>query len=80
MVVRDILLPWHDPVRMDGLSDDPLGGVLDEGIDTEDESDRPWRDPGPSPLTERLNWYTGDARQGLDEPPGDPDQDPIYAP
>ncbi|MGI8887716.1 MAG: glycosyltransferase family 87 protein [Nocardioidaceae bacterium] len=33
LVVRDILFPWHDPVRADGLSDDPLGGVLDEGID-----------------------------------------------
>jgi uncharacterized membrane protein len=35
LVVRDILLPWYDPVRADGLSDDPLGGVLDEGIDAE---------------------------------------------
>lgn len=35
IVVRDILLPWHDPVRADGLSDDPLGGILDEGIDAE---------------------------------------------
>lgn len=35
LVVRDILAPWHDPVRADGLSDDPLGGVLDEGIDAE---------------------------------------------
>ena len=35
LVVRDILQPWHDPVRADGLSDDPLGGVLDEGIDAE---------------------------------------------
>jgi len=35
MVVRDILNPWSDPVRRDGLSDDPLGGVLDEGIDAE---------------------------------------------
>ncbi len=33
LVVRDILQPWHDPVRADGLSDDPLGGVLDEGVD-----------------------------------------------
>ena len=33
LVVRDILQPWKDPVRADGLSDDPLGGVLDEGID-----------------------------------------------
>ena len=33
LVIRDILQPWKDPVRADGLSDDPLGGVLDEGID-----------------------------------------------
>lgn len=30
VVVRDIVSPWHDPVRADGISDDPLGGVLDE--------------------------------------------------
>jgi uncharacterized membrane protein len=35
VVVRDILWPWHDPVRADGLSDDPLGGVLDEGVDAD---------------------------------------------
>jgi uncharacterized membrane protein len=35
LVVRDILFPWHDPVRSDGLSDDPLGGILDGGIDAE---------------------------------------------
>ncbi len=35
LVVRDIVAPWHDPVRADGLSDDPLGGVLDEGMDSE---------------------------------------------
>jgi hypothetical protein len=23
LVVRDILLPYHDPVRADGLTDDP---------------------------------------------------------
>jgi uncharacterized membrane protein len=33
LVIRDILRPWYDPVRADGLSDDPLGGILDEGID-----------------------------------------------
>ncbi len=38
VVIRDILSPWYDPVRMDGLSDDPLGGVLDEGIDSELDS------------------------------------------
>ena len=35
LVVRDIFAPWHDPVRADGLSDDPLGGVLDTGVDAE---------------------------------------------
>lgn len=35
LVVRDILRPWDDPVRADGLSDDPLGGILDEGVDAE---------------------------------------------
>ena len=38
LVVRDILRPQEDPVRADGLSDDPLGGVLDEGIDGEPTS------------------------------------------
>jgi hypothetical protein len=28
-VVRDIREPWRDPVRADGISDDPAGGVLD---------------------------------------------------
>jgi uncharacterized membrane protein len=36
IVVRDIVQPWHDPVREDGLSDDPAGGVLDE------TEDAPW--------------------------------------
>ncbi len=35
LVVRDILFPWHDPVRADALTDDPLGGVLDQGIDSQ---------------------------------------------
>ncbi|HSS67526.1 MAG TPA: glycosyltransferase 87 family protein [Nocardioidaceae bacterium] len=35
LIVRDILQPWRDPVRADGLSDDPVGGLLDEGIDAE---------------------------------------------
>jgi uncharacterized membrane protein len=30
LVIRDILQPWHDPVRVDGLTDDPAGGILDE--------------------------------------------------
>ncbi len=36
MVVRDILRPWHDPVRSDGdpeNTDDPGGGVLDGAPD-----------------------------------------------
>ncbi len=33
MVIRDILRPEHDPVRADG-TDDPCGGVLNEGADT----------------------------------------------
>jgi uncharacterized membrane protein len=33
MVVRDILQPWNDPVRQDGVDDDPAGGVFDEGED-----------------------------------------------
>ena len=28
VVVRDILLPWHDPVHADGLTDDPMEPVL----------------------------------------------------
>lgn len=27
VVVRDILRPWQDPVRADGVTDDPVGGV-----------------------------------------------------
>ncbi|MGH3383023.1 MAG: glycosyltransferase family 87 protein [Nocardioidaceae bacterium] len=29
LVVRDIFVPWRDPVRADGLTDDPAGGVFD---------------------------------------------------
>lgn len=42
LVVRDIWWPWHDPVRADGVTDDPLGGILDEGIDAR------WRGDGAS--------------------------------
>jgi uncharacterized membrane protein len=63
LVIRDILQPWHDPVRADGLSDDPLGGVFDEGIDaTPFESDvaRPgerlwYDDPGPPGEDDRIS-------------------------
>ncbi|MGH3496397.1 MAG: hypothetical protein ACRDP1_02895 [Nocardioidaceae bacterium] len=30
LVIRDVTAPWHDPVRRDGLTDDPAGGVLDQ--------------------------------------------------
>jgi uncharacterized membrane protein len=33
MVVRDIRHPQYDPVRADGLEDDPAGGVLDGAPD-----------------------------------------------
>ncbi len=49
LVVRDILLPWHDPVRADGLSDDPLGGVLDEGVDAEPFARGPRHASSPRP-------------------------------
>jgi uncharacterized membrane protein len=35
LVVRDVLRPEYDPVRADGRSDDPLGGIFDQGIDSE---------------------------------------------
>jgi uncharacterized membrane protein len=30
VVLRDIWQPWHDPVRADGVTDDPAGGLLDD--------------------------------------------------
>jgi uncharacterized membrane protein len=36
VVVRDVLRPWHDPVRADGRTDDPAGGVLDAAPDRTD--------------------------------------------
>jgi uncharacterized membrane protein len=41
VVVRDVLRPWHDPVRADGVADDPAGGVLDEARESEDELSAP---------------------------------------
>lgn len=32
VVVRDVLRPWHDPVRASGRLDDPAGGLLDEAV------------------------------------------------
>jgi uncharacterized membrane protein len=50
IVVRDILRPWLDPVRSDGLTDDPLGGVLDRGLDAELDQwdDEPGRSQDPA--------------------------------
>jgi Glycosyltransferase family 87 len=33
MVLRDIYCPWYDPVRADGLTDDPAGGEADHAPD-----------------------------------------------
>ncbi|MPZ62567.1 MAG: DUF2029 domain-containing protein [Propionibacteriales bacterium] len=33
MVLRDIVQPWCDPVRANGFTDDPAGGVLDDAED-----------------------------------------------
>jgi uncharacterized membrane protein len=33
LVLRDVWQPWHDPVRADGVTDDPAGGVLDDTLD-----------------------------------------------
>jgi Glycosyltransferase family 87 len=33
MVLRDIHRPWYDPVRVDGLTDDPAGGEADNAPD-----------------------------------------------
>ena len=33
VVVRDIWLPWYDPVRSDAVTDDPAGGVVDGADD-----------------------------------------------
>ncbi|CAN5483798.1 glycosyltransferase 87 family protein [soil metagenome] len=33
VVVRDIRQPWIDPVRVDALTDDPAGGVVDHALD-----------------------------------------------
>jgi uncharacterized membrane protein len=68
IVIRDILRPWHDPVRMDGLSDDPLGGILDEGIDSE-------------PPDRAGHEHVGRPRlyPTAHDPVEDPGRDPIYA-
>ncbi len=69
MVVRDILRPWHDPVRQDGLSDDPLGGVLDEGVDAESGVD----DEGDSASG------VDERRAAVDAESQDLEGDPLYA-
>ncbi|HET7734932.1 MAG TPA: glycosyltransferase 87 family protein [Nocardioidaceae bacterium] len=41
MVVRDILFPWNDPVRADGVTDDPLHPEPDDDHgDREDDEER----------------------------------------
>jgi uncharacterized membrane protein len=42
VIVRDILVPARDPVRADGVDDDPAGGVLDGAPDR-----LPWLQPRP---------------------------------
>ncbi len=81
IVVRDILQPWHDPVRQDGRSDDPLGGILDEGLDAE---------PSDTERTRGSEMSESDSLDDEDRAPpelendppagGDPDRDPLYAP
>lgn len=39
MVIRDIRAPWQDPVRADGTTDDPGGGVLDTAQDERERRD-----------------------------------------
>jgi uncharacterized membrane protein len=74
LVLRDIFSPWRDPVRADGLSDDPLGGILDDGIDSEvGPRIGPRHDEGAGdiPNVEQPN---RDA-----EPWSRPDRDPLYS-
>jgi hypothetical protein len=40
LIVRDVLRPELDPVRKDGIDDDPAGGVLDGVPDRHDWSGR----------------------------------------
>jgi len=71
MVVRDILRPWHDPVRQDGISDDPLGGVFDEGVDAA------LYDTEPKHVSSRGQVDDGEAE--VEHASEDPDRDPLYA-
>ena len=54
MVVRDILQPWNDPVRQDGIDDDPAGGVFNEA------DDAPWLH---SPRRQLFGSFVGVSRQ-----------------
>ena len=45
IVVRDILRPGLDPVRADGVEDDPTGGVFDRAPDARDLDAGQRRDP-----------------------------------
>ncbi|MGN6332909.1 MAG: glycosyltransferase family 87 protein [Motilibacteraceae bacterium] len=50
MVVRDVLHPEHDPVRADGVDDDPAGGPLDRAPDVVVlDGTRPVRVPADEP-------------------------------
>lgn len=66
VVVRDILRPWCDPVRADGLSDDPLGGVLDDEQESDVSLDDPEQSRAGGPM-EGLAGWPGSAPPG---PPG----------
>lgn len=71
MVVRDIVRPWHDPVRKDGLSDDPLGGIFDEGVDAQ------LYDAG---LDHRSSpGQVDDGEAEVEQISEDSDRDPLYA-
>jgi uncharacterized membrane protein len=90
LVVRDIVVPSEDPVRADGLSDDPLGGVLDEGIDADPRggAGSGWHGIGGPPVAspwsrvhDRDPWDDGWDRDDPDRDGSvrdDPDRDPIY--
>jgi hypothetical protein len=82
LVVRDIYLPWYDPVRADGLSDDPVGGVLDEGIDSA-AGGGPWsRYDEEADAADDLggsNGADGSSPAPLSGPGGPPERDPLYS-
>ena len=74
LVIRDIYHPWEDPVRSDGISDDPLGGILDEGLDRTGAGPRRSEDIDRSagPSRRASPWQEAD-------PVGEPEPDPLYS-